>query len=353
MRKVLLLLLTGLLLASCSSDTVEGNPSYLTGNMITQEIANGVRMFFWNNGDGTVSVTYDHSNPLHININSGSSNDYYKGEITIPSSIQQNGVTYSVVGITESAFMNCSQLTKVYIPATVKTIGSMAFYNCQSLQAVYVLGSLEEIPDYCFSGCKALTTFSVAGQVKRLGVEAFARCSALERLQVPAGVVTIDTNCFQSAGLVYCFLPETLTSLRRLAFNSCTKLNEIIVPKGITALEDSVFHNCSKMLTAYLPETLTSLGKGTFAGCRAMIEVTIPARVTSIGEGCFCSVDSKGESNWKTLTLNVVPTTPPALTGSISNATSRKRLVVPRGFRDVYMAAAYWSEFTEVMERNY
>ena len=353
MRKVLILLLTGLLMASCSSDSVDGNSSYLTGNMIVAEIQSGAQMFFWNNGNGTVSVTYDRSNPLHININSGAANDYYKGTITIPSTVQVNGITYTVTGITESAFMNCSKLTKVVIPATVKSIGTMAFYNCQSLQEVYVLGSLEEIPDYCFSGCKALTTLSVTGQVKRLGVEAFARCSALEKLQVPAGVTTIDTNCFQSSGLVYCFLPETLTDLRKLAFNSCTKLNEIIVPKGVTALQDSVFYNCSKMLTAYLPETLTALGKGTFASCYSMIEVTIPATVKSIGEGCFCSVNSNGTPNWKKLTLNVMPTTPPALTGSISNATERKRIVVPRGYRDTYMTTAYWDEFVEVMERNY
>ena len=353
MRKVLILLFTGLLMASCGSDSVEGNPSYLTSDMIVVEIQNGVNMFFWKNDDGTVDVTYDRNNPLHTNINSGISNNYYKGTITIPGTIQYNGASYTVTGITESAFMNCSQLTKVIIPASVKTIGTMAFYNCQSLQEVIVMGSLEEIPDYCFSGCRALTKLSVAGQVKRLGVEAFARCSSLESLQVPDGVTTIDTNCFLSSGLVYCFLPESLTDLRKFSFNSCTKLNEIIIPKGVTALQDSVFSGCSKMLTAYLPETLISLGEGTFAGCYSMIEVTIPAKVKSIGKGCFCSVNSSGVSNWKKLTLTVMPTTPPTLTGSISNATERKRIVVPRGYRDTYMTTAYWDEFTEVMERNY
>lgn len=354
MKKVIWLLLTAFVLASCGSDSVEGNPGYLTSKMFTVEIESGVKMFFWNNENGTVSVTYDRSNPMHTNINSGASNDYYKGTITIPSTVDIDGTTYRVVGITEEAFMNCGELTKIIIPASVTTIGKMTFYNCQALEEVYVLGNVNEIPDYCFSGCKALTTVSISGQVKRLGVEAFARCSNLTKLQVPDGVTTIDTNCFQSAGLVYCFLPETLTDLRPLAFNSCS-LNEIVIPKSITALQDSVFYNCTKMLTAYLPETLTELGKGSFAGCRAMVEIKIPPSVKKIGEQCFFSVNSEGVSNWKNLTLNMMPTVPPTVTGSISNATSRKRIVVPLGYRDVYLTTAYWGEdeYKEIMERNY
>lgn len=331
MRKIIFLFLTGLLLSSCSSDTVDGNPYYLTGNMLRVEIEQDVWMFFLDNGDGTASVTYDRSNPMHLNINEGSVNDYYKGVVTVPSTITVNEKTYEVVGITESAFMNCSKLTKIVIPASVKTIGTMAFYNCQALEEVIVQGGLEEIPDYCFGGCRSLKLLSVAGEVNRLGVEAFVRCSALEQLQMPKGVTVIDVRCF----------------------NSCTSLNEIAIPQSVTVLQDSVFYNCSKMLTAFLPETLKSIGTGTFAGCRSIIEVTIPASVESIGEGSFCSVNSDGVSNWKNLTLNIKATVPPKVTGSISNATSRKRIVVPVGCREAYMAAEYWNEFTQIMERNY
>ena len=122
----------------------------------------------------------------------------------------------------------------------------------------------------------------------------------------------------------------------------------------MTALGDSVFNNCSGMLTVFLPETLQTLGIGTFNGCKAMVEVTLPESVTSIGEGCFCSVDAKtGLSNWKNLTINVRSNVPPVLEGSISNATNRRRIVVPRGYREVYETAPYWNEFFEMMETNY
>lgn len=353
MKKYIGIILTVLLFISCGSGTVEGNPEYLTEKQITIEIESGTRMFFWDNEDGTVSVTYDHSNPMHVNINSGSSNDYYKGEIAIPSTITKDGRTLTVVGITESAFMNCAQLTKLSIPSTVRSIGKMAFYHCQLLEELNIPDGVSEIPDYCFSGCKALTTIQIAGSVKKLGTEAFAKCTELTRLRLPEGVTTIEANCFMSSGLTYISLPTSLTNLRSLAFNTCTKLKEISIPNNITTLEDSVFSGCSSLITAYLPETMTSLGVGSFAGCRSLIEMTIPASVRQIGKGCFCSVNSAGESNWKNLTLNIMATEPPILTASISNATARKRIVVPRGYRDAYLTAAYWNEFTQILETNY
>lgn len=353
MRKIFWMLFVALLTASCSSDSVEGNTEYLTEKMISVVVAETGQMFFWDNGNGTVSVTYDRRNPMHTNINSGKSNDYYKGVVTIPSSITVDDKTMQVTAITEYAFMNCTGLTKVVVPASVKSIGEMAFYGCTALEMVEVQGDLTEIPDYCFYGDKALKSFTALGQVTRIGVSAFARCTNLTSLKVPEGVKTIDTNCFQSSGVTYVVLPEGLTQLKPLAFSTATKLKEIGIPATVTALADSVFYGCSALLTAYLPETLQTIGTGTFAGCRSIMEMTIPATVTNIGAKCFYSEDANGESNSKSLILNVMATEPPTLAGSITNATDYSRIVVPKGCRKPYLAASYWNEFTQIMERNY
>ena len=353
MRQTIWMLFVALLAASCSGDSVEGNSEYLTAKMISVMVDPMGQMFFWDNGDGTVSVTYDRRNPMHTNINSGTTNDYYKGVVTIPSTITVDGKTMPVTAITEYAFMNCTGLTKVVIPASVKSIGTMAFYNCTALEEVTIQGDLTEIPDYCFYNDKVLKSFTALGKVTRIGAYAFARCSNLTSMKVPEGVKTIDKDCFQSSGLTYVVLPEGLTQLKPLAFEAATKLKEIGVPTTVTALADSVFYGCSALLTAYLPETLQSIGTGTFAGCRSLMEMTIPASVTNIGAKCFYSESSEGVSNSKSLILNVMATVPPALAGSITNATDYSRIVVPKGCRKTYQAAPYWSEFTQIMERNY
>lgn len=70
-------------------------------------------------GDHTVSVTYKDSN-----FNS------YSGSVTIPSTVTNNGVEYTVTAIGSSAFRTCPDLTSVTIPNTVKTIGYASFSGC-------------------------------------------------------------------------------------------------------------------------------------------------------------------------------------------------------------------------------
>lgn len=353
-RVAMRMMLTALLVVSCSSESVEGNAEYLTADMIALEVEPGVKMFFLKNQNGTVSVTYDQRNPMHINIYSGTSNDYYKGALTIPATITVDGNSMTVEGITEAAFMNCTQLTRLTVPPTVKHIGRMAFYNCQQLLELNIPEGVAELPDYCFNGCKSLKQITMPSQMTKIGKDVFSKCTALESLTIPEGITELPDSCLAGcSGLKELSLPSTMQRMRRFSVSSCSKLKSIHIPEGMTELDDSVFFKCSGLLTVFLPETMTRLGIGAFAGCRSMVELTLPQSVTDIGAGCFCSVDDSGESNWKNFTLNVKADIPPVLKASISNAYARRRIVVPLGCREAYLAADYWNEFTQIMERNY
>ena len=54
----------------------------------------------------------------------------YQGDITIPPTVENGGVTYSVTSIGSWAFSNCSGLTSISIPEGVTSIGSGAFGDC-------------------------------------------------------------------------------------------------------------------------------------------------------------------------------------------------------------------------------
>jgi len=53
-----------------------------------------------------------------------------EGAVVIPSQVEYEGQTYPIVGIYNEAFRNCTKITSVTIPSTVKSIGSYAFRNC-------------------------------------------------------------------------------------------------------------------------------------------------------------------------------------------------------------------------------
>ena len=327
MKNYTLCALALLALASCSSDSRDGDPNYFLNLQESVETTSGGQMFFQDNGDGTVSITFDHRNPMHLT--DDTSEESYSGTLVIPETVTVNGTSHTVTGIGDYAFLNCDQLKEVQLPATIRTVGKMAFYKCTALEKVNIPATVTEIPEYCFYGCKSLKEVTLTEGLTTIGYESFHGC-------VMETVV----------------LPATVTTLSKFAFSGCSKMKLLTVPASVTALTDSVFYNCSGLKKVQLPETLKTLGTGTFAGCRGLSEITIPASVTAIGPDCFSSLNSSGESNWSKLTLIVQWPTPIALQGSITNATTRRDLIIPLGSRDAYEQADYWKEFFKIFERN-
>ena len=347
------ILLAGLIISACSSDEQNGDTEYLAGDMMIVEV-DGVTMYFLDNHDGTVSVTYDQRNPMHKTIDNKYTLTEYKGELVVPASITFKGSTYVVTGVTEGAFMNNTQLTKVTLPVGIRKIGKMAWFGCTALEEINIPEGMMDIPDYCFQNCRALRIIQMPQHLNSIGDDAFKSCTKLETLTIPEGITELRDGLFNGfSSLTSLSLPTSLRNVGKKTFMGCSKLVELNIPTGMTELADSAFANCTGLLMVTLPATVQTLGVGTFAGCHSLIEVTIPKSVTEIKPGCFCSYNANGEANWKRLTLNMVSEIPPKVTGTIANQTERRRIVVPRGYRDVYLETPYWNEFLQVMERNY
>jgi len=58
---------------------------------------------------------------------SRNNDEYYSGNLTIPSQVTKYGQTYTVKRIGQNAFMDCKNLYSVTIPETVDSINSGAF----------------------------------------------------------------------------------------------------------------------------------------------------------------------------------------------------------------------------------
>jgi len=58
--------------------------------------------------------------------------------ITIPNSISNKKVTYTVNSIAESAFEDNDKLNKLSLPSTISSIANYAFFNCTNLDSVFI-----------------------------------------------------------------------------------------------------------------------------------------------------------------------------------------------------------------------
>ncbi|MCQ2129471.1 MAG: leucine-rich repeat domain-containing protein [Bacteroidaceae bacterium] len=103
-----------------------------------------------------------------------------------------------ITTIGNDAFMGCSTLTSITIPASVTTIGDNAFY-----------------------GCTSLTSITIPSMVTKIGNNAFDGCSSLESATIKAG------------------------DIGKMIFFGCTNLKSVTLGNAVTSIDDETFHGCN------------------------------------------------------------------------------------------------------------
>ena len=69
----------------------------------------------------------------------------YEGNLVIPSTAHFEGKEYQVYQIEEQAFSNCTGLTSLTIPASLKSIKNDSFENCTGLSKIIIEDSNEPL----------------------------------------------------------------------------------------------------------------------------------------------------------------------------------------------------------------
>lgn len=89
---------------------------------------------------------------------------------TVPSTITVNGVKYQVTSIAAKAFANNKKLTKVVIPASVRSIGKQAFSGCKNLKSITIKTKYltkKSVDAKAFKGIHAKATIKVPKKQKK------------------------------------------------------------------------------------------------------------------------------------------------------------------------------------------
>lgn len=87
-----------------------------------------------------------------------------------------------ITEIQTQTFDKCSNLYRVYLPSTVKTIGFWAFNNCSRLTNLTFGSSLEDIVRYAFFGCASLSNLEFPATLKSIGTQAFDLCAGITKI---------------------------------------------------------------------------------------------------------------------------------------------------------------------------
>ena len=222
----------------------------------------------------------------------------YRGDITIPESIEYEGITYSVTAIGEYAFYYCTGLKSVTIPNSVATIGESAFDGCENLSSVTIANGVTSIGVAAFQLCTSLTSLTIPNSVTAIAEGAFQGCSGLQSIVVDKGNTVYDSREDCNAiiktsdnelisGCTNSTIPNSITAIGSWAFFLCDGLTSINIPNSVTGIEQSAFWGCKNLVSINIPNSVTEIEEQTFALCEALTSVTIPNSVTTIGDQAF------------------------------------------------------------------
>lgn len=280
--------------------------------------------------------------------------------ITIPSSVKSIGyqafeycsgltsieIPNGVTSIKSNAFSGCSGITSVEIPNGVTEISESVFSGCSGLISVTIPNSVTTIGSFAFDGCKALASITIPNSVTTIGCNAFYDCSSLTSFDIPDGVTCIDGYVFDGcSGLISVTIPSSVTEILDGAFSCCSGLTSINIPNSVKYIGNDVFYGCIGLTSVEIPNGVTSIGSGAFNNCYGLTSVKISSSVTTIGDYAFGGFNSL-------TSVTVEALEPVAITSEVFSNRANATLFVPAGSKAAYEAADYWKEFKEIVEQN-
>ena len=235
-----------------------------------------------------------------------------EGDIVIPSSFVYNDETYSVKAIDDNTFNDCGDISSIFIPNGITSIGEYAFYNCTGLTSLEIPNSVTSIGESAFGKCK-LETVKFGNGLASIGNDAFSFCRYLEKVIVP----DIASWCSVSFGNEN---SNPLYHANCLYSDEDTEITNLIIPSGTT-----------------------TINKWAFLKCLSLNAVTIPSSITSMDENVFQDCN-----NLKVVKLKNA--TPIVISSDLFSNRSKATLYVPRGSLNDYTTANYWNEFKAIKE---
>ena len=275
------------------------------------------------------------------------------GEFVIPD---------TVTSISDHAFDNVPNLTKITIGANVKTIGARAFQNCNSLETVIFKDSdtiKKTIGNYAFYKCPALSKVDFGNAVKSIGSYSFAVNDSIKSIELPDSLESIGDGAFfcnrKLTNIV--FTGENLTSIGSNAFQDCDSLTELnlkgngetvidygafcgndalkkISLAGIKTINNYAFQNCVVLNSVNFGEGLLSIGSCAFLNCPNIETVSLPESLTTINNGAFkeCSKLTSIDIPNKVTELNDI---------TFANCTSLKNVSIGSGCTSISTTAFF------------
>lgn len=175
------------------------------------------------------------------------------------------------------------------IPYTVKKIASYAFFDT-NIKNIIMLDEIKELGNMTFYKCN-VEEIKLSNNIETMGDGEFRECTNLKEIRIPRGIKSIESYAFNGCtNLNSVNLPEGLIEIKNNAFNKCTSLVNINFPKTLYKINNYAFSECTSLEYVTIYNGLKILGDYSFNKCTNLKNINIPYEFLKIGTNAFYGV---------------------------------------------------------------
>ena len=237
----------------------------------------------------------------------------------------------NVTTIEDSAFDDCSNLSKIDLGKNVSSLGKRAFAQTLSLSKLTLSDNIEFIGDDALWNA-TYTQLVVPATVQNIPA-AFYNKSTLQKIVVDAEnkVYTSDDlgalynkdqseliKFPQSSTSLSYTTPESTLTVKNSAFKNNDHITKVVLT-NVTTIEDSAFDDCTNLSEIDLGKKVSYLGKRAFAQTLSLSKLTLSDNIEFIGDDALWNA---------TYTQLVVPATVQNIPAAFYNKSTLQKIVV-------------------------
>ena len=307
---------------------------------------------------------------------------------------------------TQATFNYKNTLDSIFLPSSVRKIGSFAFCSCSNLRYIKMPDSLDYLGNSAiwssaieklyipktkrllYPPCEfnnkltqyegpyassdgryliengelfgfapgGLTTYTIPGDVRTISGYAFYGCLYMKTVNIGEGVTTIFSSAFGNCNALESFyVPAGVERIGTSVMYGDSKVTSIAVAPGNTVYDsrgdcNAIIETATNTLIAgcrntVIPSDVTAIAEKAFAFC-LFDSVTIPASVSAIGFDAFYACSRLSG-------IRIMATTPPTIRGDVFRSTNNCPIYVPAESLDAYMGAENWSAYADRIRAAY